>query len=486
MAFLDGTVVNVALPVMQRELSIGVDRVQWIVEAYSLLLASLVLVGGALGDRYGRKRVFLQGVCLFAVASVACGVSPGATSIIAARAVQGVGAALLVPGSLALISGAYGETGRGQAIGTWSTFSTITAAVGPIAGGWIVEHGSWRWLFFFNVPVAVVVVGLAWRRVGEMRDESAPRHLDWPGATLATVGLGVVTFALIDSARAPGTGRLLLILAIGLAALVAFVVVEAKSNEPMVPLSLFRSRTFAGTNLLTLMLYAALGGGLFFVPFNLIQVQRYSPAAAGAAWLPFIVLVSAMSRWAGGLVDKVGARALLVVGPLVAAVAFALLGAPTIGGSYWSTFFPGIVVLGLGMGLTVAPLASSVMGAVDVRHAGLASGINNAISRAAGLLAIAALGFLLVARFNAVFDRELATMALPPEVLATVNAERGKLAGAEVPPALHDVFSRSYVGGFRAVMIASAALSALGALCALVFVEPRKGGTLRSEKRMSR
>jgi EmrB/QacA subfamily drug resistance transporter len=331
MAFLDGTVVNVALPVMQRELGIAVDQVQWIVEAYALLLASLVLVGGALGDRYGRKRVFLLGVGIFAIASAGCGLAPEATSLIVARAAQGVGAALLVPGSLALISGAYGDEMRGKAIGTWSAFSAMTAAVGPVAGGWVVEHASWRWLFFFNAPVAVAVVVLAWRRVGEMRDESAPKHLDSIGATLVTVGLGIVTFALVDSARAPGTTRMLLLLALGAAVLATFIVVEARSRAPMVPLTLFRSRTFTGANLLTFALYAGLGGGLFFVPFDLIQVQGYSPTAAGAAWLPFIVLVSAMSRWAGGLVARVGARVLLVGGPLVAAAGFALLAAPGTG-----------------------------------------------------------------------------------------------------------------------------------------------------------
>ncbi len=480
MAFLDGTVVNVALPVMQRELGIGVDRVQWIVEAYSLLLASLVLVGGALGDRYGRKRVFLQGVGLFAIASAGCGLAPEATSLIVARAAQGVGAALLVPGSLALISGAYGEAMRGKAIGTWSAFSAMTAAVGPVAGGWVVEHASWRWLFFFNAPVALAVVALAWRRVGEMRDDSAPKHLDWMGATLVTAGLGIVTFALVDSARAPGATRMLLLLALGAAVLAAFVVVEAKSRAPMVPLTLFRSRTFAGANLLTLALYAGLGGGLFFVPFDLIQVQGYSPTAAGAAWLPFIVLVSAMSRWAGGLVVRVGARLLLVGGPVVAAAGFALLAAPGQGGSYWSTFFPGIVVLGLGMGLTVAPLTPSVMGAVDARHAGLASGINNAVSRAAGLLAIAALGVLLVARFNAVLDRSLAGMNLPADVVAALNTERTKLAAAEVPPALHQVVVTSYLAGFRAVMIVCSALAALGAFFAFLFIESGMTGNARS------
>lgn len=260
MAFLDGTVVNVALPVMQRELGVGVDQVQWIVESYSLLLASLVLVGGALGDRLGRRRVFAAGTVLFACASVACGLSPSTVPLILARGAQGIGAALLVPGSLSLISAANDEKDRGAAIGTWSAWSAITAAVGPVVGGWVVAHGSWRWLFFFNVPVAVVVVVLANRRVAETRDDQAEQQMDWVGATLATIGLGAVVFGLVDSDRQGGIGSLKVqgLLAVGAAVLVGFVLFEAKARAPMVPLGLFRSRTFAGTNLLTLFLYAAL------------------------------------------------------------------------------------------------------------------------------------------------------------------------------------------------------------------------------------
>ncbi|HLK38967.1 MAG TPA: MFS transporter [Polyangiaceae bacterium] len=471
MAFLDGTVVNVALPVMQRELAIAVDRVQWIVEAYALLLASLVLVGGALGDRYGRKRVFLLGVALFAISSAACGLAPDAATLIVARAAQGTGAALLVPGSLALITGAYDEDGRGKAIGTWSAFSAITSAVGPVAGGWVVEHASWRWLFFFNAPLAAVVAAIAWRRVAEMRDETAPAHLDWPGAALAVSGLGVVTFALVDSGRVRGTSLVGGLLAVGAATLIAFVVVEARSRGPMVPLALFRSRTFTGANLLTLLLYAGLGGAFFFVPFDLIQVQGYSPTAAGAALLPFVLILSAMSRWTGGLAARLGSRMLLVAGPLVAAGGFALLAVPGTGGTYWATFFPAIVVLGLGMGITVAPLTATVMGAVDPRHAGVASGINNAVARAAGLLAIAALGVVLIARFDAALDRELASMALAQDVLALVQEQRSKLAAADVPAALHGAFVGAYLVGFRTVMIASAVLASLGAACAFLLVE---------------
>jgi EmrB/QacA subfamily drug resistance transporter len=474
MAFLDGTVVNVALPVMQAQLAMTVDLAQWVVEAYSLFLASLVLVGGALGDRLGRRRVFSAGVVLFAAASVACGLAPSAVPLIVARAIQGVGAALLVPGSLSLISAAYGEAERGAAIGTWSASSAITSAIGPLAGGWVVAHYSWRWLFFFNVPMAAAVLVIARRHVVETRDETADLRMDWIGAALATAGLGFIVFALLEN--------LPLLLVVGAAALIAFVVVEAKRASPMMPLSLFRRRTFAGTNLLTFFLYAGLAGGLFFVPFNLIQVQGYGPAAAGASVLPLALLVSAMSRWAGGLTARWGARPLLVVGPLIASSGFALLAVPTIGGSYWGTFFPGMVVLGLGMGMTVAPLTTAVMGSVETEHAGVASGVNNAVARAAGLLAIAALGLVVVARFNQVLDRELAETPLTDLALRVVEAQRGRLVGADftelgdapLRDTLRRAFADAYVAGFRTSMGVCAALGVLGAACSLWLIESKE------------
>ena len=484
MAFLDGTVVGVALPVMQLELHATVDAAQWVVEAYALFLAALVLVGGALGDRLGRRRVFSWGVALFSVASAGCGLSPGVASLIVARGVQGIGAALLVPGSLALISAAYPEAERGRAIGTWSAASAITAAVGPVAAGWVVMHGSWRWLFLLNLPLAAVVVGLASWRVAESRDEGATGRLDLGGAALATVGLFLVVYALIDSGRTGGmgSGRAVLLLGLGGLTLAAFVLVEARRAAPMVPLSLFRSRTFSGTNLLTLLLYAALGGGLFFLPFNLIQVQHYSPAEAGAALLPFIALISVLSPWAGGLAARWGARPLLVAGPSLAAAGYGLLALPTLGERYWTTYFPGLVVLGLGMGLTVAPLTTAVMGSVDARHAGVASGINNAVARAASLLAVAALGALLSARFNGALDGRLSRLSLPGDLARAVDSERAKLGGADfssleatVRDGLRQAFDLAYVAGFRTLMVACALLAAGGALAGLLLVEPAAG-----------
>jgi len=488
MAFLDGTVVNVALPVMQRELGLTVAGAQWVVEAYALLLASLVLVGGALGDRHGRRRIFLAGVLLFSLASAACGAAPSALLIIAARAAQGVGAALLVPGSLALISAAYIEDqARGRAIGTWSSFSAITGAVGPVAGGWVVTHASWRWLFFFNVPIGALVVALAWRGVDETRDESAPRRMDWGGATLVTLGLGLVVYGLIDSGKTVGTLGEVALVALGVVTLLVFVLVEARSSAPMVPLSLFRSSTFTSANLLTLLLYSALGGALFLVPFDLIQVQRYSPTAAGASLLPFILLVSAMSPWAGALSARIGPRTLLAFGPLLSGAGFLLLALPGIGGSYWTTFFPAIVVLGLGMGITVAPLTTAVMGSVDRHHAGTASGVNNAVSRAGGLLAIAVLGVVLRSRFDHVLDARLDGMNVSASVASRIAAERPKLGAAQlddlegpVRDALREVFANAFVAGFRTVMLASAALAVLGGVAGWLMVRNPERASVRS------
>jgi EmrB/QacA subfamily drug resistance transporter len=380
MAFLDGSVVNVALPVIQRDLGIAVALAQWIVEAYSLLLASLVLVGGVLGDRFGRKRVFLIGVGIFAVASAACGLAPGAMLLIAARALQGIGGALLVPGSLALISASYvDEKARGAAIGTWSSASAVLGALGPVAGGWVVSHASWRWLFVFNVPIAALTVALAATRVAETRDDRADRRPDVAGAAIATLALGLLVYGLVEAGTRGGITQTRVVASVASVAAsavlgAAFVVFEARAPAPMVPLSLFRSRTFSGVNLLTLLLYGALGGGLFFLPFDLIQVQGYTPAAAGASLLPLVLLVAGMSRGAGALAGRIGARWPLVLGPLLASLGFAMLAAPAIGGAYWTTFFPGVSVLGVGLGITVAPLTTAVMGSVESRHAGLASG----------------------------------------------------------------------------------------------------------------
>lgn len=484
MAFIDGTVVNVALPALQKGLGATVADVQWVVEAYALFLAALLLVGGSLGDHYGRRLVFAAGVGLFALASVWCGLAPNITQLIVARGVQGVGAAMLVPGSLAIISASFGEADRGQAIGTWSGFSAITAAVGPVIGGWLIEHSSWRAVFFINLPLGVIVIALVCWRVPESRDENGARGLDWVGAGLATVGLGALVYGLIESTTFGFSHPAVLAsLAGGALALLLFFVVEARRQNPMMPLALFRSKNFSGANLLTLLLYGGLGATLFFLPLNLIQVQGYSATAAGAALLPFILIMFLLSRWSGGLVKRYGAKLPLVIGPVVAALGFALFALPGVGGKYWTTFFPAVVVLGLGMATSVAPLTTTVMNAVKGDHAGVASGINNAVSRTAGLLAVAVFGILMAHAFAANFERRIVTLDLSSDARTQLEKGRGSLAGMKVPDAVsgetraavEQAIGESFVAGFRLVAYISAGLACLSALAAWALIEGRVG-----------
>ena len=478
MAFIDGTVVNVALPALQANLNATIVDVQWVIEAYSLLLAALLLVGGSLGDHYGRRRIFLIGTALFALASAWCGLAPNTAQLISARAAQGLGAALLVPGSLAIISSSFPENERGRAIGTWSGFSAITTAVGPVIGGWLIEHISWRAVFFINIPIALLVIFISLGSVPESSDKESA-GLDWWGAIVGTLGLGALVYGLIESSRLGfGDRSLIAALAVAIALLALFFIVEARIPHPMLPLSLFRSRMFAGANLLTFLLYGALGGTLFFLPLNLIQVQHYSATAAGAAFLPFILIMFLLSRWAGGLVERYGPRLPLVVGPLIAACGFALFMFPSVGGSYWTNFFPATVVLGLGMAISVAPLTTTVMNSVAQNRVGIASGVNNAVARSAGLIAIAALGIVMLQVFNHVLDRRLAEWNVPASVSRSLQVERTKLADIALPddqdPAMRQLIRRaveeSFVSGFRVVMIIGTALSLAGAGTALTLI----------------
>lgn len=464
LAFIDGTVVNVALPVLQESLGASAADAQWVVESYALCLSSLILVGGVCGDRFGRRRVFLCGTALFAVASIACGLASDVRQLVVARAVQGVGGALLVPGSLSLIGATFSAADRGRAIGTWSAFTPIATAVGPLAGGWLVEKLSWRAVFFINLPLALAVIAIALARVPESRDPDAPT-LDLAGAALATLGLSGLTFGLIASGgRGFGDMRVAAPLAVGACALVAFPIVQRWKSHPMVPPSLFRSRTFTGANLLTLLLYAALIGVTYFLPFVLIQGQAYSPTEAGAAFLPFIVILFALSRWSGGLVDRIGPRGPLIVGPLVAALGIALLALPGPGARYWTGYFPGIAALGLGMAITIAPLTTTVMNSADPKRQGLASGVNNAVARVAGLLAIAVLGLAAGAAFNRTLDRRLERSDVSAAARAIPRIERAKLGAARPPNGLPEKDSRAVATAIASSLIASFRVVAL--LCA--------------------
>ncbi len=485
LAFIDGTVVNVALPFLQEDLDASATGVQWVVQSYSLLLAALILVGGSLGDRLGRRKMYLLGVVVFTLASIVAGAAPSLESLIAARALQGIGGALLIPGSLAIISALWSGDARGVAIGTWAGFTSITTSIGPPLGGFLVEQLSWRAVFLINVPIAIVVVIACVAAVPENRDPEATGPIDWQGAALVTISLGGAALGFTQAAASGWTDALTMVsLAASIVAGAAFVIVERRSSSPMVELSLFRSSTFTGANLLTLLLYAGLTAALYYLPFNLVQVQGYSATAAGAAVLPFSLIMFAGSRWAGGLIGQFGARLPLMIGPAIVGIGFLLFAVPGIGGSYWTTVFPATVVLGIGMTITVAPLTTTVMNAVDERHSGLASGINNAVSRAGGVLAIAAFSIVMLGAFSASLDPRLDEMSLTRAARAEAAEMEDQLAAMPAPASLdtdqqmefREAVDRAFVDGYRAVMIGCALIAFLGAAIAGVAIREHEAG----------
>jgi len=478
MAFIDSTAINVALPALQKGLHATVIDVQWVVESYGLFLAALILTGGSLGDLYGRRKIFLVGTVIFALASVACGFALTTQLLIVARSIQGIGAALLVPGSLAIISSSFDEKDRGQAIGTWSGFTSITMAVGPVLGGWLVEHASWRWVFFINLPIAAAVIGISAWKIPESRSGTEAR-LDWPGAILATLALAGMVFGFIESSNLGWTNPFVFAsLIVAIVCLTAFGMIEYRGDFPMVPLALFKNSDFSGANLMTLLLYSAIGIFFFLLPMNLIQVQGYSATEAGAAILPFILLMFLLSRWSGGLVARYGAKKPLIVGPLVAALGFVLFVVPSVRAGYWQTFFPALIMLGLGMAITVAPLTTNVMNSVDTERIGTASGINNAVARVAGVLGIALCGIVVIAAFRARLEPALNQLSLSSAGLQEIHAQENKLAGLQPPgdldsdkkAAISAASRQGFVFGFRIVMMICAGLSVASAAIAFLMI----------------
>jgi len=475
LTFIDGTAVNVALPVLQSKLDANVTDVQWVIEGYALMLASLILVGGSLGDKFGRKRMFVIGVIIFTVASAWCGFSRNVDELIIARLFQGVGGAILIPGSLAILSSSFDKGERGKAIGTWSSFSAITAALGPLLGGWLIDNLSWRWIFFINLPIAAIVLLVTFLRVEESKDDENRQRLDIVGSFLVTIGLGFIVYGLIESSEL-GLGHLLVkgLVVGGMMILLIFLYVESRLKSPMMPLSLFKSRTFSGSNTITFFLYAALSGALFFFPFNLIQVQGYTATEAGAALLPLIICIALLSRWSGGLMDKYGAKLPLVIGPFVVAVGYFMFMIPSIGGSYWTTFFPGVLTVGIGMGITVAPLTTAVMGSVSESRSGLASGVNNAIARTAGLIAIAVVGIVVMGTFSDDLDKNLESIALTDKEIFRLESDKINLAAMEVPESvsaktasfIEDAISDSFISAFKVAMLISVILALAGSATA--------------------
>jgi EmrB/QacA subfamily drug resistance transporter len=462
MALIDGSVVNIALPAIQQALHADAASTQWIVNAYLLLLGALVLVGGSAADLYGRRRIFLLGIALFTVASIACGLAPNVTLLVASRAAQGVGAALLTPASLAMLGATFDQHERSHAIGIWAGAGALTAAAGPVLGGWLVDQVSWRAIFLLNVPLAIAAAGLAAGFAGETRDDKAKR-LDWNGAVAVAIGLAAITWGLSAIPAAGFHDKTVLgSLGLGTAFLVLFVAIEARSGEAaMMPLPLFRSRNFSATNALTLLIYFALGGALYYLPFGLIRLGGYSATQAGAALLPFALIMGFGASSAGALSDRFGPRLSLTIGPIIAACGLALLAFADLGKSYWAGVFPAIGVLAIGMTVTVPPLTSTVMASVGQAHAGIASGVNNAVARVAGLLAVAALGAVLFASFS----HHLAGLA-PAQANQALNAVLAGQAGVTADAIA--AFDRAR----RTVMLVTAFCALLGGVAGWLWIRP--------------
>lgn len=383
-AFLDSTVVNVALPAIAEDLDTGVRGLQWVVDAYLVTLSSFLLLGGSLGDLFGRRRIFVFGLVLFTAASLGCGVAPNVGALIVARAVQGIGAALLVPGSLAIISAVFRPQDRSTAISAWSGLGGIASAVGPFVGGWLITAVSWRLVFLINLPLAAIAIAIAQRHVPETRDEDETvRRPDLPGAVMVAVGLGALAYGLIEEEPAA--------IAVGVLALVVFVLVEGRRAHPLLPLEIFRSRQFTGANLTTLTVYAALAGVTFLLVLLLQEALGYSPTMSGAALLPATFIMLVLSARMGRLAQRTGPRLPMTVGPVVVGLGLLLMGRVQPGTSYAGTVLPAVAVFGLGLAVTVGPLTSAVLAAVEDRHLGVGSAFNNAVARAAGLLAVAVL-----------------------------------------------------------------------------------------------
>jgi EmrB/QacA subfamily drug resistance transporter len=482
MAFIDGTVANVALPSIQSDLGATLAEAQWVVQAYALLLATLILVGGALGDRFGHRRVFVLGISIFTLGSVGCAFAASIDQLVAARAVQALGAAGLIPGSLAILGAAFEEERRGAAIGTWSSFAAISAVLGQVLGGYLIDTISWRVAFIVNVPLAIGVLLIVFRYVPESRAEH-PRALDLPGVLLATVGLGGVVYGLIGASDQSLDPSEVVAIVVGTMALVGFAIVERHSPEPLVPLHLFGSRNFSGANLMTFLLYAGFGGALFLLPIVLIQVHGYSATAATGALVPFAVITFVMGRWAGGLVTRYGEKLPLMIGPALAAAGFILFAVPGVGGSYWTTYFPAVVVLGFGMSLVFAPLSIAILNAVEEEHSGLGSGVNRSVQRTAKLLGLAVLAFLVLAAFDSSLDARVNALDLPPGQKAALRANEATLgatdnfegASGEDRAAIDRAVDQAFISAFRFAMLISAGMALASAIAAALLIEGKKG-----------
>ena len=484
LVFIDSTALNIALPALQEDLGISGTELLWVINGYALFLSSLLLVGGSLGDLYGRNKVFLTGLGIFSISSLICGFSQSPLQLIIARAFQGIGGALLTPGSLSILSSQVGAESRGKAIGLWSTFSALTAIFGPVLGGWLAGLGLWRVIFFINFPLSILVFVIMIAKVPESRNSDA-KKLDIWGAVLVIMGLAGITYGFIESPKHGfGNPAIISSLVVGGSALIAFIIIQNYSKYPMMPLRLFKSSTFSGGNLLTLFVYAALGGAMFFLPLNLIQIQGYSELSAGLAMLPIIILIAGISPLIGKYADRTGVRLPLIIGPIITGAGFYLFstyGITPAPNAYWNTFFISFLLLGIGMGITVAPLTTAVMGAISEKNAGIASGINNTVARAAGVLAVALMGALVLFSFKNSIEKEITAMDFPNNIKNEIIFESSKLAAAEVPDSLSSdnkeivkkLFKISFIRAFNKVVYVASFLCLLGGIVAFILIKPK-------------
>ncbi|RFS21797.1 MFS transporter [Chitinophaga silvatica] len=482
MAFIDATALNVVLPALQRSMGATGAQLFWVLNAYLLMLAALILIGGALGDKLGRKKIFMIGIAIFIFGSAACGLSGTIALLIIFRVIQGIGGALMIPGSLSLITSSINDKERGSAIGTWSAVTTLVTMGGPILGGVLADAGLWRYIFFINVPIGIIALLILATKVAENKDEEDNGKIDYLGAVLIACGLALLTFGFL---RMPEKGFrdpfVYGSIIGGIVFMLAFIRAEQKSSNPMMPLSLFRNRTFSGCNLLTLFLYAGLNGGMLFLSLNMIQVQGYTQTQSGLSFLPFTVLMILIARVAGGLADKWGPRLFLTFGPMIAGTGLLMLSLvdQTNGYSdYWSTFFPGICVLGLGMSFTVAPLTATVMGSLPDHLSGIASGTNNAISRIAGVFAVAIFGALVSLFFINTLMQQLHVLNLDTTAYNEIMAQAANLGNAKVPDnipasehaAIVTSYHKSFINAYQKIMLLAGILGYAGGLTGFIFI----------------
>jgi EmrB/QacA subfamily drug resistance transporter len=487
MGFIDGTALNVALPSLQESLGAKGTDLFWILNAYLLMISSLILIGGSLGDKLGRKRIFVTGICLFVLGSVACGFSPSVPLLIGFRAFQGVGGALMIPGSLSIISTSINPEEEGKAIGTWSAATMIVTVGGPILGGWLADAGIWRYIFFINVPIGAITLAILFLKVKVNESDVKDKSIDFRGAICIALGLASLTYGCL---RLPITGfehiSIYLSLGAGVLFLVAFFWLEATTAHPMMPLKLFASKQFSGTNLLTFFLYGGLGAGMLFLSLNTIQIQGYTQLQAGLTLLPFTFIMIALSRLAGKLSDKYGPRLFLTTGPLISATGLLLLsfvGLTSGPAAYWTTFFPGIAVFAVGMSMTVAPLTATVMASVSAEFSGVASGVNNAMTRLANVFSNAILGGLAVVYFISALHTNIDSLKLAPAQQQAVMAQAPNLGDAKVPQSITDAsqktaiqkaYKESFIVGYDRIMRIASALAVLGGMIGWVTIRNGK------------